>query len=213
MSGLADAPTVTETLALYEAYRAYVRHEDGLINFRTTWFITVQGILFAISGLTIQRNVETVAGLIKDRGFHADEAAKITGLLDTIKLDGGSPFGRALAALDYILVGTPVVGMVMCLISFVSVLAAHRAIYHVGVASGLHHARFKLVHLPGLTGGGGTFPIFGLALSLVMPTAVALFWACSFLLVQPIFSATVSLIIPVLIAGAWLVAFIQIRAQ
>ena len=44
------SPGGTDTLALYEAYRSYIRHEDGLINFRTTWFLGIQGVLFTAFG-------------------------------------------------------------------------------------------------------------------------------------------------------------------
>jgi hypothetical protein len=41
----------SQILAYYERMRGYIQHEDGLINSRLTWSLTVHGFLFAIFGL------------------------------------------------------------------------------------------------------------------------------------------------------------------
>jgi hypothetical protein len=43
---------------LFEVYRDYVKHEDNLKNFRSTWNITIQSFLVATYGFTIQKMLE-----------------------------------------------------------------------------------------------------------------------------------------------------------
>jgi hypothetical protein len=40
-------------LQLFQIYRDYVKHEDGLINFRVTWFIATQAAIFAAYGFLV----------------------------------------------------------------------------------------------------------------------------------------------------------------
>ena len=40
-------------LTYYERIRTYIQHEDGLINSRLTWSLTIHGFLFAIFGGTL----------------------------------------------------------------------------------------------------------------------------------------------------------------
>ncbi|MBX9591087.1 MAG: hypothetical protein K2X43_17495 [Hyphomonadaceae bacterium] len=44
---------------LFEIYRDYVKHEDGLINFRVTWFVATQALVFAAYGLLAQEVFRT----------------------------------------------------------------------------------------------------------------------------------------------------------
>ena len=41
-------------LRLFDVYRDYLKHEDGLINFRVTWFLATQAAIFAAYGFLAQ---------------------------------------------------------------------------------------------------------------------------------------------------------------
>lgn len=51
---------------LFSLYRDYLKHEDGLINYRATWFVGVQSFLIATFGLSYQKKFEVVAQAIKN---------------------------------------------------------------------------------------------------------------------------------------------------
>jgi hypothetical protein len=56
----------TDILTIYSIFRDYVKHEDGLINSRMTWLITVQSFLIATFGLSYQKRFEIISeGIIK----------------------------------------------------------------------------------------------------------------------------------------------------
>jgi hypothetical protein len=42
-------------LSLYDSVRAYIAHEDELVNYRTTWMLTINGFLFAALGLILPK--------------------------------------------------------------------------------------------------------------------------------------------------------------
>jgi hypothetical protein len=50
-----------ELFAYYERLRGYVQHEDGLINSRLTWSLTIHGFLFAIYGLLASKAVDVMS--------------------------------------------------------------------------------------------------------------------------------------------------------
>ena len=53
--------TCIELFAYYERLRGYVQHEDGLINSRLTWSLTIHGFLFAIYGLLASKAVDVMS--------------------------------------------------------------------------------------------------------------------------------------------------------
>ena len=55
-----DAPfdKPSDILAYYDRIRAYLQHEDGLLNTRLTWSLSVHAFLFAIYGLILGREVD-----------------------------------------------------------------------------------------------------------------------------------------------------------
>lgn len=57
-SPAARDPSFAEFLNHYKVLRAYVEHEDELINNRLLWNLTVQGFLFAAYGFSVQKLVE-----------------------------------------------------------------------------------------------------------------------------------------------------------
>ena len=46
---------------LFVIYRDYLKHEDGLINFRVTWFIATQAAIFAAYGFLVHDVLKTGA--------------------------------------------------------------------------------------------------------------------------------------------------------
>lgn len=50
---------------LFNLYRDYLKHEDGLINYRTTWLVSVQSFLIATFGLSYQKKFEVLAQAIE----------------------------------------------------------------------------------------------------------------------------------------------------
>jgi hypothetical protein len=176
MSGQRDV-----TLELYETYRSYIRHEDGLINFRTTWFVTIQGVLFAVYGFSIQKRSEIFASITKDILTKVQDPDKFYAFFATVSGDQESPIKKALIRLDYIIHWIPMVGTVTGLVAFASIYAAVLAMRRVERSAEPHLPDFTAYSLPGLTGGGGaSIPWFGLALGLVMPCVVVVFWVFSF---------------------------------
>jgi hypothetical protein len=51
-------------LALYGAFRDYVKHEDDLINHRLNWNFTIQGFLFAAYGFCMQKVADVRTALL-----------------------------------------------------------------------------------------------------------------------------------------------------
>jgi hypothetical protein len=55
-------------LRLYEVFRGYIKHEDGLIDNRVTWLSQIHGFLYATYGLTLQKK------LMQQVSSHVDES-------------------------------------------------------------------------------------------------------------------------------------------
>ena len=51
----------------FKLYREYIRHQYGLINHRTSWYIGLQSILFAAFGFTIQYKAYSVASAFQTK--------------------------------------------------------------------------------------------------------------------------------------------------
>src|SRR4051812_22186632 len=47
-----------ENVKVYERTRDYIKHEDGLINWRVSWNLTSQGFLFSGLAATISRAMD-----------------------------------------------------------------------------------------------------------------------------------------------------------
>lgn len=50
-------------LEIWKAFRSYEEHENAPINHRTSWFITMQSVLIATFGFSIQKYFEVMAKL------------------------------------------------------------------------------------------------------------------------------------------------------
>ena len=51
---MAQPPEIKDYFKCYELFRDYVKHEDELINKRLSWNLTLQGLLFAGYGFSLQ---------------------------------------------------------------------------------------------------------------------------------------------------------------
>ncbi len=52
------AERLRDDLKIYEIFRDYIKHEDGLINSRLMWILTINGFLFTAYGLTLQKKLD-----------------------------------------------------------------------------------------------------------------------------------------------------------
>ena len=68
---MADVEAVpAETLAIYGVYIDYIRHENDLLNHRTTWFIAIESLLVAGAAYLLLRYFESAIALVSG---HPDE--------------------------------------------------------------------------------------------------------------------------------------------
>lgn len=107
-------------LELYEVYRSYVRHEDTLMNYRLTWLLTFNGILFGVFGIMLQRKIDNSSHFV----------AKLTGIgvpksLFFIKMMG---LEVGFGAVDLYLIGIALMGWAIAFTARRSILAARDAV-------------------------------------------------------------------------------------
>jgi len=60
-----EPASFSDIIAYYSCLRSYVEHEDGLINYRLTWSLTVHGFLFATFGLLAAKVVDLLVEIHK----------------------------------------------------------------------------------------------------------------------------------------------------
>jgi hypothetical protein len=95
----------------YTLFRAYIQHEDGLINNRLLWNINVQGFLFATFGLAVQKLYDAPA---PQSGTSAPGSAQTAAVAPIL--------------LHAIITVLPVFGIWISILSLVAVRAAEAAI-------------------------------------------------------------------------------------
>ncbi len=61
--------TDDEFLDMYRIYIDYIRHENDLLNQRTTWFMTAQAALILVASYLLQKYLEVFGGFFKDKSF------------------------------------------------------------------------------------------------------------------------------------------------
>jgi hypothetical protein len=119
--------TFEQRLSLYENFRSYVRHEDGLINNRMTWLLSIHGFLYATYGFTIQKRLEVTE--------------KITLTLAQGKSVWNQPFREhiylrceqlpaLLLQLEIFLIVLSLVGLAISVAAYVSIDAATKALFN-----------------------------------------------------------------------------------
>jgi hypothetical protein len=98
-----------ELIIIYKIFRSYEEHENALINHRTSWLVTVQSVLLATFGFSFQKHLEIVQKIADMAPLARDT---LSGSLYQFKI--------FLAAL-------PVIGIVTCFGSYMSIRAARDA--------------------------------------------------------------------------------------
>jgi hypothetical protein len=145
-----EAPKL-DYLAIYNAYRDYLKHEDELINRRLSWNLTLQGFLFAVYGVTLQLVYNTTA----------------------YKLPPDTHFQR----LPFVF---PFLGITVAILSRIGVVAAQRAIDSLrdrwkGIADELK-TKGEELPVPALTGGGDEIANKFGNKSALIPIVIILAW-------------------------------------
>jgi hypothetical protein len=115
----------------YKIFRDYVEHEDGLINNRLMWNITIQGFLFATYGFSVQKLAEVQAS-------NGTESIGGTGVF----------------ALRWLIIILPILGSFVSYYSWRGVRAAQKAIGRLEDTWTTITKPPDGPRLPGLTGGG-----------------------------------------------------------
>lgn len=143
--------------SIYIIYRDYIKHEDSLVNSRTTALITIQSFVLATFGLCYQERYKMALNVI-DKSEYT--------LLGPIAIE----YNGFLLALGLVGLATSVIGLL-------SIHCAHKAISHLEESWKAIAAENPTEHLPGLTGGGkASVTIGGSHFSIFTPIFLILFW-------------------------------------
>jgi hypothetical protein len=69
--------SATKIIEIYELFRSYVKHEDTLIDHRTTWLIYIQSFLLATFGFSYQKKFEVYANACSGRWISGESATDL----------------------------------------------------------------------------------------------------------------------------------------
>lgn len=143
---------------LFILYRDYLKHEDVLINYRTTWLVSVQSFLIATFGFSYQKKFEVLAQAI--------EKSAVAKLEISIYL------------YDFFMVLLIVIGVFTSVAAMRSVSAAVLAINELKEKwEAIIKYYPPLYHLPNITGGGNTTAsAIGAGLALRLPRGFLISW-------------------------------------
>jgi hypothetical protein len=150
-----SARDITQFLEIYKVFRDYEKHENELLNHRTSWLVTIQSVLIATFGFSFQKFFEVAT--------RAD----------------GSTHGRALIVdFKWFLVSLAGVGILIAVWSWISIYTAIRAqrairkVYRRNFSA--EETQFGLPHI---SGGGDTFASwFGGYLAVFLPWLLIVLW-------------------------------------
>jgi len=179
-----------DVLAYYGQLRAYVQHEDGLINSRLTWSLTIHGFLFALFGIITGKSVDLLAALhehptVKSPDPLASGILPIWGVLATVSL----------------------VGLLVGYFSREAIVGAHNALQHLSViahrsgplqipppltesadptSTGASTTQFGSARLPRIIGGGAALEhtVSASQFYLWLPVVMMIAWVSLFVLVS-----------------------------
>lgn len=110
-------------LEFYKATRAYIEHEDGLINNRLTWALTIHGFLYASFALTAQKIVE-----IREKSISTCKPARLKAFFPDTTLTCADHLANLTYPLVLTLILIAVVGVFISGIAYLSIKAAQSAI-------------------------------------------------------------------------------------
>jgi hypothetical protein len=103
---------------LYEVFRGYIKHEDGLIDNRVTWLSQIHGFLYATYGFTLQKKIE----IMQQVSSHVDESTS------TFMYMSKSHLGSSILELDAFMLFIAVIGIALSYSSGKSIEAATTSI-------------------------------------------------------------------------------------
>jgi hypothetical protein len=127
-----DHLSTSDLLTYYGQIRDYIEHEDGLINSRLTWSLTVHAFLFAGFGVLAQRVTDAYV-----------QAATLPAVIQAT-----SPQHTVVVALLTLQLMTAIIGVFVGLFSGIAIFGAHQSIQH--LYSIAHHTEsLRLVRLAG----------------------------------------------------------------
>ncbi|MBA2594129.1 MAG: hypothetical protein M3495_03720 [Pseudomonadota bacterium] len=151
---------------IYTLYRAYITHEDGLVNQRTTWLVTIQSFLLATFGFSYQKKYEV-----------AEKLSAHIPPLDSL--------GAVTTEYNLFLLILAIVGFLIGAFAFVSIYAAVMATRAVEANWRQQLVGQNFRYLPDITGGGNSRASrYGIILSLWTPVFFIGMWLVAiFLLV------------------------------
>src|ERR1700731_3704234 len=69
-----------DNLKVYDVFRDYVKQEDNLINFRSTWIVTIQGFLYATYGVILSKKFEALERITDLRQHFLLDVRALSGL-------------------------------------------------------------------------------------------------------------------------------------
>jgi hypothetical protein len=194
-----------EAVCIYQQFRDYAKHEDGLINNRMTWIFNIHGFLYATYGFTIQKKLEVIsavatATLSKFNEFHHDAR-------DLWQVGN---LGIAILEIDIFLLGISVLGLFLSLFGRDSIKAAEMAedqlrhLFHQKFSESMARAiesnrvlnsvcisKIHGIYFPDIAGGGVEgADVGGLQISRRMPTVMG--WGWMFTILYSVFDIIVN---------------------
>lgn len=158
------AGLLSEEKNVYDLYRDYIKHEDTLINYRSSWFGVIQSFLLTGYVFTFHKKYDVALAIARD-----GTSAKLA-LPQVLKL--------AVIQTEVFLLIICIAGMLLSWIAQRSTSAASKALDR--LQQHFDEARRKhtfLDELPGPTGGGNRdVSAEGIALGSYFPVAMGGFW-------------------------------------
>ena len=118
-SSLLNNVEITDWINVYGLFRDYVKHEDGLINNRLLWILTIHGFLYATYGFTVQKKLEVAHELANDTSGFSHHA-----FLCYLQ---GANLAVAIAQIELFIVCIGLVGLCISFIGLISIRAAGTA--------------------------------------------------------------------------------------
>lgn len=161
---MADTP-LQEFLKVYAAFRGYEEHENELLNHRTGWLVTIQSVLIGTFGFSYQKYFEVMERV--DARIGVGSTKEIGKELLTVKEN-----------YQFYLVGLSIVGLLIAILSYFSIITAIRAQDKVREKYIEHYGKDAIAHgLPSIAGGGDKFAtVFGARFARWLPGLLMALW-------------------------------------
>lgn len=173
---------------LFSLYRDYLKHEDNLINQRTTWLITIQSFLIATFGFSYQNRftglITIYSGYLEKNGYPTLSSSSIGTIPPEILENITRQYpeiGIKISNYNNLLYALSIIGLITSVIAFFSVSAAVNATVAIRkkwYAISSFSRRIIANQLPDISGGGSRHAhLFGKVMSLSLPIFFIVFWS------------------------------------